>query len=162
MFTRIKGVIDSQIAAEQARTRASQSSTTSRSNSRARPGSRNTAAARTDEKKDPSEFEADSDGTTPSIGTPARSGTPVQPESLTDDPLGALGQDSKDAGTDSKTAEKTAPLRRSASTSSSLANNQDLPPEVRVKLRKLEKIEGKHTGKACLAEASLACGRNLR
>lgn len=162
MFTRIKGVIDSQIAAEQARTRASQSSTASRSNSRARPGSRNTAAARTDEKKDPSEFEADSDATTPSSETPARSGTPIQPESLTDDPLGALAQDSKDVGADSRPTEKTTPLRRSASTSSSLASNQDLPPEVRVKLRKLEKIEGKHTGKPYLAEASLACAGNLR
>jgi hypothetical protein len=160
MFARIKGAIDSQIAAEQAKLRTQRGSPAgtpgglSRSSSRARNGT----PSGNEVQKDPAEFE-DSDVTTPSIsGTPARVGTPVQGEAVTTDPLGATGlvaDDGKEKDDKEKPAdagagagEKAAATQATSTNkpAASLASNPDLPTEVRVKLRKLEKIEGKYAG----------------
>lgn len=88
-----------------------------------------------------------------------RAGTPVLSEAVTDDPLGAMGggagggdeakeKDVKDKppATATDAPNKTAALAKPAPSTGSLASNPDLPTEVRVKLRKLEKIEGKYAG----------------
>jgi hypothetical protein len=160
MFARIKGAIDSQIAAEQAKLRTQRGSPAStpgglsRSSSRARNG----ASPSNEVQKDPAEFE-DSDAATPSTsGTPARVGTPVQGEAVTADPLGATGvvaddgkekeKDDKEKPVDAGVGEKAAvtPATSTNRPAASLASTPDLPTEVRVKLRKLEKIEGKYAG----------------
>ncbi|KAF8537690.1 hypothetical protein BDD12DRAFT_794770 [Trichophaea hybrida] len=167
MLARIRGAIDSQIAAEQAKARASTGSPNntpglSRSSSRARASSRNGTLSKNDVGKDPSEFE-DSDVATPVIGgtpvgaeTPARSGTPVQTETVTEDPLGAMGGEAADDGKEKDTKEKVEDAssgvqkaavanRLTAASTGSLTSNSELPTEVRVKLRKLEKMEAKYT-----------------
>jgi len=155
MLARIRGAIDSQIAAEQAKARATSSSPSasrpSRSSSRARnipkPG---------EVEKDPSEFEESDVSTTLNAGgTPARAGTPVQSEAVTDDPLGAPGSGGGDEAKEAKdkptaaaadAPNKSAVPAKPASSAGSFASNPDLPTEVRVKLRKLEKLEGKYVG----------------
>ncbi|KAI5778948.1 hypothetical protein EDC01DRAFT_622206 [Geopyxis carbonaria] len=161
MFSRIKGVIDSQIAAEQARTRNAQtrsspsnsSSNVSRSSSRAqaRSASRSTAPPEAQKEKDPSEFENDSDIATTIPGTPKRSSTPIPPEKVTDDPLGALGSDDSNGTIGGNKENTEMPIQNAttkeshrSSTVSSVGLNTDFPPEVRVKLRKLEKLEGRY------------------
>jgi hypothetical protein len=162
MLARIRGAIDSQIAAEQAKVRVSTGSLSntpglSRSSSRARASSRNSAPSKYDVEKDPSEFE-DSDVATPAtggtpVGTPARSGTPVQTETVTEDPLGAMGGEAADDGKEKETKEKVADAQKvtgtnrlTATSAGGLASNSELPTEVRVKLRKLEKMEVKYSG----------------
>ena len=114
--------------------------------------------------KDPSEFE-DSDlastpasGTPITSGTPVRSGTPIPSEAVTDDPLGALGAegpagtaDDKGSGsTDGPAAAAAAAAQKGStnrlSVAGVLASNPDLSTEVKVKLRKLEKMEGRYSG----------------
>ena len=156
--------IDSQIQQEQARTRNLPSrraaSPAQRSNSRAR-------ATATGKEKDPSEFENESDGSSVTTLIPSRVGTPMQGEAVLGDPLGAVGGNSEPSGKENekgssgaasgaggsggRNGEKRDALSRSASpapgpSSSSSSSNMDLPTDVRVKLRKLEKLEGKHSG----------------
>lgn len=149
MFSGIKGFleshigdIDTQIAAE-SRTRASAvrrtSSPVNRPNSRARTGPAPSSL------RDPSEFENESDAST-LAGTPPRVGTPAPGEPVTEDPLGALAP-SVSAST-VKPALESRPSTPAPSTV--MASTQDLPTDVRVKLRKLEKIEAKHGGTCSL------------
>ena len=168
MLSRFKSVleshIDSQIQQEQARTRNLPSRRTGsparRSNSRA-------TATATGKEKDPSEFENESDGSSVTTLIPSRVGTPMQGEAVSGDPLGAVAGNSEPSGKENeksssggasgaggsggRNGEKRDVLSRSASpapgpSSSSSQSNVDLPTDVRVKLRKLEKIEGKHNG----------------
>ena len=169
MLARIRGAIDSQIAAEQAKARAGQSSPSplSRSTSRARQASRVESSTASEAEKDPSEFEDSDAATPPAIGTPTRSGMPLSSESIIEDPLGALGtggadgnasaaggevkvEDTQPTGAaatpkEAATGGKTTAAATAPSTST-LAANPDLPTEVRVKLRKLDKIESRYAG----------------
>ncbi|KAA8899010.1 hypothetical protein FN846DRAFT_190331 [Sphaerosporella brunnea] len=159
MFARLKGAIDSQIAAEQAKVRVQRPSQagTPRGLSRSSSRVRNGTPSKNEVEKDPAEFEDSDVATSSTVGTPARVGTPVQAEVVTSDPLGASGggvddgkdkekdQSEKPADAAEKPAEK--PVTTTAAPAnklSSLASNPDLPTEVRVKLRKLEKMEGKY------------------
>lgn len=160
MFSGIKGFleshigdIDTQLAAE-TRTRASAvrrtGSPANRSSSRARPGPGGGAPSSL---RDPSEFENESDAST-LAGTPPRVGTPAPGEPVTEDPLGALGgrastekmvngaavKTGTDSGGNSSSSRPSTPVVAAA------VSTQDLPTDVRVKLRKLEKIEAKHGG----------------
>ncbi|TGZ83670.1 hypothetical protein EX30DRAFT_88653 [Ascodesmis nigricans] len=133
-------------------------------------GSTTTAGAGAKE-KDPAEFESDLDTSAPasSIGTPTRGGTPAPSEAVTDDPLGALKEkdnddnekdkekdkDSKGEGDEKPAATNTAPEKPAGTTSrartgslstAALAQDPNLPAEVRQKLRKLDKIEGRYNG----------------
>lgn len=130
MLARLRGAIDSQIAAEQAKARPSPSNRAVR---RARA-----ASLKGEIEKDPSEFEDSDVAPSPSPGTR----TPVQLENVTEDPLGAVG------GPAELKKPPSPPPAGSSMSTTSLAANMDLPTEVRVKLRKLEKIEGKYAG-AC-------------
>ena len=160
---RLKGAIDSKIAEEQARQRLSQNSP-SRSNSSAkRPSSRaisptkrvQGARGRQDgdaptKGPDPAEFEPefviDDDATsrsaTPRSGTPRpaddRNGTPVAGRSTRED----ANPDTSEAGT-------TADEPRLSS---------DLPTDVRVKLRKLEKLESRYHGESLHEQAEMLQG----
>ena len=154
---RIKGAIDSRIAEEQARQRASQSSP-SRSNSGARkPPSRSASPAvraarnRQVESKggdpaqkgpDPKEFEPDfviDDEDLPSRSvtprpTPEKSGEVTSGETTVDKALSVNGgQQAKEKG--------------SGDGSPAPAPVVELPTDVRVKLRKLEKLEARYHGK---------------
>lgn len=164
MFSGIKGFleshigdIDTQIAAE-SRTRTSAvrrtGSPANRSSSRARHGPNGGASSL----RDPSEFETESDAST-LAGTPPRVGTPAPGEPVTEDPLGAVGGG---ASTEKTVNGATAAVKTAAAAADSNSSNnssrpptpvmapaastQDLPTDVRVKLRKLEKIEAKHGG----------------
>lgn len=156
MFSGIKGFleshigdIDTQIAAE-TRTRASAvrrtGSPANRSSSRARPGPGGGAPSSL---RDPSEFENESDAST-LAGTPPRVGTPAPGEPVTEDPLGALGGGASTEkvvnGTAVKTGTDSGSSRPSTPVVAAAVSTQDLPTDVRVKLRKLEKIEAKHGG----------------
>lgn len=156
LLTRIqrwKGVLDSKIAEEQARQRSSQESP-SRSNSRSQRSSSRTLASNRQavrsegrESKDgelstkgpdPSEFEPDFviDGDS----TPSRSTTPRPVQGKGEDatangvpaPVAPESNDKKSQGTDGEKDATTTPL--------------ELPTDVRVKLRKLEKLESKYYG----------------
>lgn len=147
---RLKGVIDSTIAEEQARQRFSQSSP-SRSNSRAkRPASRNlspnrraqTVRGRQDgdplaKGPDPADFESEfvieDDG-------PSRSGTPrTVAEHNGVDSTEKAPRENSSSENNQGTAETTASADEPRSSS-------DLPTDVRVKLRKLEKLESRYHG----------------
>jgi hypothetical protein len=159
MFARLKGAIDSQIAAEQAKNRTPQSRSTigtsgvlARSNSRARP---NSHTSKNNTEKDPSEFEDNDIATSTPTGTPVRSGTPIPVENVVEDPLGAVGNggdDTKDNTEKDKPAEsgngtpKGSTGNKGPTSTAGLASNPDLPTEVRAKLRKLDKIEGNYAG----------------
>lgn len=151
MFSGIKGFleshigdIDTQIAAE-SRTRASAvrrtSSPVNRPNSRARTGPAPSSL------RDPSEFENESDAST-LAGTPPRVGTPAPGEPVTEDPLGALAPSVSVSTSTVKPALESRPS--TPAPSAVMASTQDLPTDVRVKLRKLEKIEAKHGGTCSL------------
>ena len=161
MFSRLKGVleshIDTQIQQEQARTRNQQRSGSPASHRRTASRAKSGAAAPGKE-KDPSEFENESDGSSITTLAPSRVGTPIQGEAVAaaEDPLGA-GATGKEndrpaggAGGGAAAGEKKEAPARGASpapgASSSSSSNMELPTDVRVKLRKLEKIESKHNG----------------
>lgn len=147
---RLKGVIDSTIAEEQARQRFSQSSP-SRSNSRAkRPASRNlspnrraqTVRGRQDgdplpKGPDPADFESEfvieDDG-------PSGSGTPrTVAESNGVASIEKAPRETSSSENNQGTAETTASADEPRLSS-------DLPTDVRVKLRKLEKLESRYHG----------------
>ena len=147
---RLKGVIDSTIAEEQARQRFSQSSP-SRSNSRAkRPASRNLSpnkraqGVRGRQDGDPlakgpdpadfeSEFVIEDDG-------PSRSGTP---RPVADQNGVAATEKTPRENTSSESNQGTGETATSADEPRS---SSDLPTDVRVKLRKLEKLESRYHG----------------
>jgi hypothetical protein len=138
---RIRGVIDARIAEEQARQKATQGSL-SRSNSNRRPAARATRPRRdsgaASGSPDPTEFEpefaiADDD-------TSGRSSTP-QPESSAASDGPGLGDAAAGKGSGASTP------RESGSTSQDRASSIELPTEVRVKLRRLDKLESKYHGK---------------
>ncbi|KAG0638785.1 hypothetical protein HOY80DRAFT_1137250 [Tuber brumale] len=171
MFSRLKGVleshIDSQIQQEQARTRNLPSRRSGSPAQRADSRARTTTAGK---EKDPSEFENESDGSSVTTLIPSRVGTPIHGEVVSGDPLGAVGGKSEPSGKENEKSSGGAsgaggggsgggrkndvpsrgaspapgPLSSSSSSSSPSSSNVDLPTDVRVKLRKLEKIEGKH------------------
>ena len=155
---RLKGAIDSRIAEEQARQRVSQSSP-SRSNSGARrPPSRSSSPAvraarnRQAESKggdpaqkgpDPKEFEPDfviDDEDLPSRSVTPRPGQTKNGEvksvetTAEQAPAGDGGQQPKEE-------------KESGETSPATATAPELPTDVRVKLRKLEKLEARYQGK---------------
>jgi hypothetical protein len=155
MLARLRGAIDSQIAAEQAKVRAASSSP---ANGRRRAGSKSTGSnSASAGEKDPSEFE-DSDmtnsGGNTAGNTPSRTGTPsnAQGEAVTEDPLGALSGALSAAETGKK--EEKAEEKKQAPAQSTIGgiNMADLPMEVRVKLRKLDKMEVKYAGKYLFPE----------
>ena len=144
MLARLREAIDSQIASEQAKTRP--------------PSRRPRADSVKGVEKDPSEFE--------DIGTPAStspgSRTPVQLEKAMEDPLGAVGTSANNDAADSASKKPTAvaptptttppptSAASAASTSSTSSHTMyaELPTEVRVKLRKLEKLDSKYAGES--------------
>ncbi|CUS07786.1 unnamed protein product [Tuber aestivum] len=168
MFARFKGVleshIDSQIQQEQARTRNLPSRRSGSPAQRLASRARTTAAGK---EKDPSEFENESDGSSVTTLIPSRVGTPTPGEAVPENPLGGGSEPSgKENGESSsgcaggaggsgsgngekkdvpsRTASPAPGPSSSSSSSSSLSSNVDLPVDVKAKLRKLEKIEGKH------------------
>lgn len=185
MFSRFINAIDQQIAQEQSRSYQSSRSPAGnkeggsavRSSSRLRPETRGsssktgttTPAGSTEKDRDPSEFEADLDTSAPtsSLGTPTRGSTPVQPEAVTDDPLGAVKDKEKDeankgkdekaegdgklaapnASSDKSTGNVGGRGRTASLSTAAWAADPKLPAEVRQKLRKLDKIEGRYNGK---------------
>lgn len=135
MFARLRGAIDSQIASEQAK---------------ARPPPRRPRAdsLKGGVEKDPSEFE-DADNTNNASTSSASSGTrtPGKLEAAMDDPLGAVGAAANAVIPEPESKNPAAATPGvSASPSTSAA---ELPTDVRVKLRKLEKIEAKYAGEFC-------------
>lgn len=177
MFSRLKGAFESHIGdidsqlQQEARTRTSairrsNSPANNRSPSRARTAS-TSALSREKELRDPSEFENESDGST-LAGTPPRIGTPIQGEAVTEDPLGAVGGGVGGVGGAVNTEKKDTPRVREKTPESRPAtpaggsslgassSNMDLPTDVRVKLRKLEKIEAKHGG---MNYTQFGCGK---
>lgn len=154
----MKGAIDSTIAAEQARQRASQS-TPSRSNSGAKkplsraasPAVRSTRTKQVERKEgegsqngpDPTEFEPrfviEDDDTPSRASTPrpildkAQDGTPDEP--LNEKATSVEEQQASENITEGNEAAKT----------------PELPPDVRLKLRKLEKLESRYQGEQCMS-----------
>lgn len=159
---RIKGAIDSRIAEEQARQRAAQAPP-SRSNSTAKrpvpraasPSVRSSSRARSGDKKDegiqqkgpdPAEFEpefviGDEDA-------PTRSGTPLpgpaQDNAATSQTIG----EKPDTIGDGQSTQKTGESGASAST-------PELPMDVRVKLRKFDRLESRYQGQYCQCKDEL-------
>ena len=150
---RIKASIDSALEQEQARARAAQ-----RSPSRAGPGARRIAAraisptrsssrqgsrSRQDSlnrRPDPADFEGDF---VIEDDEPSRSGTP-RPGA---DSSGEGGQGRRDASKTRPVADGSAdPAKESEPTSTAA----ELPTDVRVKLRKLDKLENRYQGKISL------------
>jgi hypothetical protein len=105
--------------------------------------------------KDPSEFENESDASSVTTLIPSRVGTPIQGEAVTEDPLRAVATGKENdrptgggGGVGGGVGEKKEAPARSASPApgASSSSNMELPTDVRVKLRKLEKIESRHNG----------------
>ncbi|KAH0844352.1 hypothetical protein AYO21_00821 [Fonsecaea monophora] len=163
MFQRLKGVIDSHIAEEQARQRqAANSAQTTRAPQKRRPqaqnGSRQRASSRlreqqtndsTDKGPDPSEFEPEFAIGDDESAVPSRAATPK--------PEGNGKEKEKEQGKEKDTAASedgldTQTLVGSVDSKVSDANGtaatslrpQDLPTEVRVKLRRLDRMESKY------------------
>ncbi|MCJ1356291.1 MAG: hypothetical protein MMC33_006285 [Icmadophila ericetorum] len=151
MLQRIKGAIDSRIAEEQARQRAAQTPP-SRSNSTAKrpapraasPSTTSSSRARSGEKKDegapqkgpdPAEFEpefvvGDED-------TPTRSGTPLPGPVKGDVSTNQAAGEKLDTAGEGQSSQE--PAESGASSSA-----PELPMDVRVKLRKLDKLESRY------------------
>ena len=150
---RLKGAIDSRIAEEQARQR-TQHDSPSRSNSRtqkstARTVSSNRRAVRSEGREskdgesptkgpDPSEFEPDF--IVGSDSTPSRSTTPR--------PLQGNGENATTNGTPAEAppGSNDKETREEDAEKYTIAASPELPTDVRLKLRKLEKLESKYYG----------------
>lgn len=156
MIQRLKGAIDSRIAEEQARQQRAAQATPSRSNSSARQ-TRNAAASPAGRQGrarkgaqperdgtagkppvDPAEFEnglvEDSDE------VPSRTGTPAQEKEKSEDGVNHAQEPGKPlAGDDNQSEDASAQA-------GGLQGPQELPADVRVKLRKLDKLEGRYNG----------------
>jgi len=158
---RLKGAIDSRIAEEQARQKSANSSSTTVSRSAStskRPTSRTDSPSSRPRKPrpkdnevntirgpDPSEFENafviedESEG-------PSRVGTP------------AIGEEKTAAMAESNTLGEAEPLLESKEKAvekpaQAPPKTSELPPEIRTKLRKLEKLESKYQGRAACRPA---------
>ncbi|OQV10479.1 hypothetical protein CLAIMM_14470 [Cladophialophora immunda] len=162
MFQRLKGVIDSHIAEEQARQRqAANSAQAARTPPKRRPqaqnGSRQRAGSRlreqqsdasTDRGPDPSEFEpefaiGDDESAVPSrAATPRPEGTGKEKEQVKEKDIPA-SEDALDTQSLAEFADnKVSDANGTATTS---LRPQDLPTDVRVKLRRLDRMESKYT-----------------
>ncbi|KAL2868970.1 putative vesicle-mediated transport protein (Imh1) [Aspergillus lucknowensis] len=147
MFQRLREAIDSRIAEEQARQRSSQESL-ARSNSARRPQGRNLSPSRRPARPrrntgtpvrgpDPTEFEPEF-----AIGdddSPSRSATPLSESTETPENNQAEKSGEAEVITDTMTNEKeSAPAKETTRLSS------ELPPDVKTKLRKLNKLESRY------------------
>ena len=149
LLQRLRDVIDSRIAEEQARQKSSQEAL-SRSNSARRPPGPNSSPSRRPGRPrrntatpirgpDPKEFEADF-----AIGDEegsARSGTP-QAESTAPSDAGAT-EDNNNEGTK-------APVEEGAATTGTNQSPSELPPEIRAKVRRLDKMETRYHGRVLI------------
>ncbi|KAL8669381.1 MAG: hypothetical protein Q9168_006028 [Polycauliona sp. 1 TL-2023] len=150
MFQRLKGAIDSRIAEEQARQRSALTSPPP-SNASRKPSSRaESPATRVPRHNGPNRHngEASGKGPDPSDFEPefvlddsdvlSRSSTPkpalARSDSSTKDPLRTSGEEAQDAESTAGKASQDEPS----------ATPQELPTDVRVKLRKLEKLESRY------------------
>ncbi|KAL2818625.1 hypothetical protein BJX63DRAFT_58414 [Aspergillus granulosus] len=154
MFQRLREAIDSRIAEEQARQRSSQESL-ARSNSARRPPGRNLSPGRRPSRTrrntgtpvrgpDPTEFEPEF-----AIGdddASSRSATP-KPES-TETPDNSQGEKSGEKSGEARGVADTAANGKDSAppTQESAQPSAELPPEVRAKLRKLNKLESRYQG----------------
>ncbi|PGG97606.1 hypothetical protein GX51_07238 [Blastomyces parvus] len=150
MFQRIKGAIDSRIAEEQARQKAAQESgSLSRSNSNIRQPHARTAsrAARLKRENgvsaktpDPAEF--DVDFVVGDDDSSTRTSTPVQmPEAGRDANAGTAADQE---GTQGRKKEREIDSARPSNTTPEEPAQMELPTEVRVRLRRLDKLEGRY------------------
>ena len=152
LLQRLRDVIDSRIAEEQARQKSSQEAL-SRSNSARRPPGRNGSPSRRPGRPrrntatpirspDPKEFEADF-----SIGDEegsTRSGTP-QPESTAASDAGAAEENNNEW--------TKAPVEEgAAATTGTNQAPSELPPEIRAKIRRLDKMETRYHGRVLLIQ----------
>ncbi|KAL8937369.1 MAG: hypothetical protein Q9216_004457 [Gyalolechia sp. 2 TL-2023] len=152
MFQRLKGAIDSRIAEEQARQRSVLTSPppsgpsrkpSSRAESPAKRSSRPTASSRPNGAvSDPADFEPEF--VIDDLDVPSRSATPrpapARSESSAKEPAREVTEEARDGG---DTYGKAVPDGLPAAP-------PELPTDVRVKLRKLEKLEGRYHGKSFL------------
>ncbi|PYI00758.1 hypothetical protein BO78DRAFT_329220 [Aspergillus sclerotiicarbonarius CBS 121057] len=151
MFQRLRDAIDSRIAEEQARQRSAQTSL-SRSNSARHPTSRNISPTRRTSRPrrntgtpvrgpDPNEFEpefaiGDDEG-------PSRSATP-----RLESAGGSEAAPEENGGEGKATAEESTTKKPEAQpVTEANQSPSDLPPEIRVKLRRLGKLESRYQGK---------------
>lgn len=149
-WQRLKGAIDSRIAEEQARQRLSQSSPSRSTSDARRPAARDESPANRPERTgargrkegdpprktaDPAEFEPDF--VVGDDDMPSRSSTPRPLEMKTQLSSTESPADPKLDAADSSTQEKMASRDSTAI---------ELPTDVRVKLRKLDKLESKYHG----------------
>ncbi|EQL30527.1 hypothetical protein BDFG_06927 [Blastomyces dermatitidis ATCC 26199] len=150
MFQRIKGAIDSRIAEEQARQKAAQeSSSISRSNSHIRQSHTRAASRATRLKRensvstktpDPAEF--DVDFVVGDDDSSTRTSTPIQmPEAGRD---GNAGTAADQEGGQGRTKEREIDSTRSQDATPEEPAQMELPTAVRVRLRRLDKIEGRY------------------
>ena len=152
ILQRLREAIDSRIAEEQARQKSAQDSL-SRSNSARQPSSRNLSPSRRPNRPrrntgtpvrgpDPTEFEPEF-----TIGddeASSRSATPQQ-----DPPSSSKGTPEQNAGEDKSTAEESPNGKDAAPASETKQSPSELPAEVKVKLRKLSKMETRYQGMRC-------------
>ncbi|KAI9043226.1 putative vesicle-mediated transport protein (Imh1) [Aspergillus affinis] len=148
MFQRLREAIDSRIAEEQARQKSAQDSL-SRSNSARQPSGRNLSPSRRQSRPrrntgtpvrgpDPNEFEqpeftiGDDEGS-------SRSATPQQ-----DPPSNSMGSPEQNAGEEKSTAEESPNGKDAAPAGETKQSPSELPAEVKVKLRKLSKMETRY------------------
>ncbi|KAJ9602827.1 Golgin imh1 [Cladophialophora chaetospira] len=162
MFSRLKGAIDSRIAEEQARQRQAQQATRTppRRRPQAQNGSSQRGASRQREQQDnasnekgpdPSEFEPEFAVGTDESAVPSRVATPQPPTEVPNKEKEQETQkeplpDHDGLSTSStvvEAAEGKAPDTNGTTTTGHL-RPQDLPTDVRVKLRKLERMESKY------------------
>lgn len=165
-WQRLKGAIDSRIAEEQARQRAAQGSPSRSSSAGRRGGSRAVSPSkrqgRAREKRDggqpgkspdPSEFEPEfvigDDDTASGAATPLR-----EPEKTEEAVSGEDGNEKPLAAEEGET--KPTPLEDSP-----MQTSTELPTEVRVKLRKLDKLESRYQGRYAYLNltTSINCGQ---
>ncbi|KIW90730.1 uncharacterized protein Z519_08513 [Cladophialophora bantiana CBS 173.52] len=164
MFQRLKGVIDSHIAEEQARQRqAANSAQAARTPQKRRPqaqnGSRQRAGSRlreqqtnvsTEKGPDPSEFEPEfaiggDESAVPSrAGTPRPEGTGKEKEQVKEEDA-PVSEDGGDTHTLAESADsKVSTVSDVNGNTTTSLRPQDLPTEVRVKLRRLDRMESKY------------------
>ena len=153
-FKRLRDAIDSRITEEQARQKTSQDAL-SRSNSARRPPGRNGSPSRRPARPrrntatpirgpDPKEFEAefalgDDDG-------PTRSGTPQPAESTGGPEGGAAAEGGNEGETSAPIAEASGKEETPAAAPEANQLPSELPPEIRAKLRRLDKMETRYHG----------------
>lgn len=152
-FQRLKGAIDSRIAEEQARQRSSQASPSRKNSGTNRSSSRNISPSKRGvrsqarEKKDgepskrdrdPSEFEPES--IAESEDTPSRSESPR--------PIQKIGEAASADETAKMEGSKVAIAIKEGKIDSpdNAITSQELPTDIRVKLRKLDKLESRYNG----------------